>query len=182
MAFIDFNDIGWNAYSKEMKGLAKRLLTKISENRISLAEIANMKWMKMINPLKNELNSKESSRFSIKSKPSPSRSSFSSICKYESKSSFNLIKLQSKSFIKLNKKSVNDDKYDEDEEELGIKTNPSNYSFEPHFLYNKKFKVIPRNFSQKKLKKLGHYKVPSCFENYSVIFFYRKLKFLIKIK
>ncbi len=25
--------------------------------------------------------------------------------------------------------SVNDDKYEEDEEELGIKTNPSNYNF-----------------------------------------------------
>ena len=72
MAFIDFNDIGWNAYSKEMKSLAKRLLTKISENRISLAEISNMKWMKMSKPLKTELNSKESSHYSIKSKPSPS--------------------------------------------------------------------------------------------------------------
>ena len=155
-----------------MKSLAKRLLTKNSENRISLAEIANMKWMKIINPLKTELNSKETSKYSLKSKPSPSRSSFSSIGKYESKSSFNLIKLQSKSFTKLSKRSLNDDKYEEEDEEFGIKENPSNYIFEPHFLYNKKFKVITHTISQKRVNKFGHNKVPSCFENYSVFFFF----------
>ena len=95
IAFINFNSYGWTDYSKEIKMFAKCLLTKLPENRISMAKIANLKWMRK--PIKNEFNLKDSTKLSLNSKLIPSNISLSS----ESNSSLQLNKLKSKSFMKI---------------------------------------------------------------------------------
>ena len=133
---------------------AKCLLTKLPENRISMAKIANLKWMRK--PIKNEFNSKDSTKFSLNSKFIPSTISLSS----ESNSSLHLNKLKSKSFLKITTNKIVKDEFCETEEEEGIKIKPSNYNLDPRLL-NKNTKISS-------IKKLGLNNSPSRFGNYSV--------------